>query len=1031
MKNNKLILATALIALILGPLAAGRQPSGNLLSTVFALENISPDQGKFYLSEAGVGTVSNLPGTSALVVTAAAEDIAKARVILELVDVREPFRVSAPAIGDSTRYAPTAEMVDARITGISVGSFANPPDPKAAARAIVDTYAGTLLVLAPVSRFEDVVKVVGDLHQKAIDAATKAPQQPNVGKIEPPEPADANTPVEPNQPQFVITAPQDSNKPANIYEPAPVKDGDSELSLSLPEQIEIIQLIDLVGKHLGLDFLYDPVLIKGQVTLKLNGELSGPLKVKDLYPLLEQVLKFKQFAMTRHGNIVLIVPVDQALTFDPKLVEADKDEGVAHGDVMVSRAFKLEHIDTTSAQNLLQGLQLGAIPPAPIPDARLLIVTDYAYRMPRIERIIKMIDKPGKPKKFRFRQLKYTLAPTLAQKVLALAQALDSVPITVGNLPQTPTGRSTPLPRKLPNESQAAYNARVQAAQRARQTVRPPTSSAQPSAEGESPVYLDADERTNRILMIGLDDQLDRVEELIDTLDVAQQDLRTLKLYKIDHVDAGDVKNKLSELGIISASQTTMDTRRTGRITGQRPGTTSTSAAIAAQARSQPQTSSLMQGTQSEGLTLTGEPQVVVIEATNSLLVNATAEQHTQIDTILGYVDSTTEDSVMPYVIYPLESQKPEELAGVLKELIETTIKNEESKTEQVVKKTDEQIEIVPDEKSFSIIVYASKKNQEWIKKLIETLDKPRPQVLIDVTLVEVSKTDSFEYDLNLVESFPDLLTTSGQTGVANDILDSLLSAKRDRFIDVQSSGGEGRAYYADQHVQALLKLMQQKEYGRILAKPKVLVNDNEEGTISTTRTTYVQKTSSIPVTTGTAGTSGDLIQTSVDYADYQDGIELAITPHISEGDLLRLEITLNRQDFGAITGEKPPDTVGSDLNTIVTVPDGSTIILGGMIKLNQSKGGTKVPILGDIPLLGTLFRSVSNSDIQTKLYVFVKAEIIRPAKDFASGLPDLEEISMRNRKAFETFEERFQKYENIPGMRSGPMDPLKVLDAQ
>jgi general secretion pathway protein D len=266
---------------------------------------------------------------------------------------------------------------------------------------------------------------------------------------------------------------------------------------------------------------------------------------------------------------------------------------------------------------------------------------------------------------------------------------------------------------------------------------------------------------------------------------------------------------------------------------------------------------------------------------------------------------------------------------------------------------------------------------------------------------------------------------------VANDILDSLLSAKRDRFIDVQSSGGEGRAYYADQHVQALLKLMQQKEYGRILAKPKVLVNDNEEGTISTTRTTYVQKTSSIPVTTGTAGTSGDLIQTSVDYADYQDGIELAITPHISEGDLLRLEITLNRQDFGTITGEKPPDTVGSDLNTIVTVPDGSTIILGGMIKLNQSKGGTKVPILGDIPFLGTLFRSVSNSDIQTKLYVFVKAEIIRPAKDFASGLPDLEEISMRNRKAFETFEERFQKYENIPGMKSGPMDPLKVLDAQ
>jgi len=1022
-----LLLIMAAVLVWVAP-ACGQESTGDMLSTIFALKNISPEQGKLYLSEAGVGTVSNLPGTSALVVTAAARDIAKAKAILNLVDVGEPFVVSAPVIGASIKYAPSAEKVDASISGVTVGSFANPPDPSAPARAIVDVYGGTLVVLAPASRFEDVVKVVGDLHQRAIDAAAKEPQQPTVGKIERPEAGDANEPAEANEPRFVISTPEEADKPGSIYEPAPVKGGDAELSLSLPEQIEIIQLIDLVGKHLGLDFLYDPILIKGQITLKLNGELSGPLKVKDLYPLLERVLKFKQFAMTRHANLVVIVPLNDVLGQDPKLVEAGKDEGVAHGDVLVTRVFKLEHIDTTSAQNLLAGLQLGAVPIAPIPNARLLIVTDYAYRMPRIERIINMIDKPGKPKKFRFRQLKYTLAPTLAQKVQALAQALDSVPITVGNLPQTAT--PTRLPTRLPSENTAAYNARVAAARRGI-PVRPPTSG-QPSAEGESPVYLDADERTNRILMIGLDEQLDAVEELIDTLDVAQQDLRTLKVYKIENVDAEDVKNKLGELGIISNSQTTMDSRRTGRITGQRPGATPQSAAAAAAAaRGQPQTGSLLRGTETEGLTLTGEPQVVVIEATNSLLVNATAEQHAQIKTILGYVDSTTEEGVMPYVIYPLESQKPEELAGVLLKLIETTVKDKDNKIDQVIKKTDEQIEIVPDEKSFSIIVYASRKNQDWIKKLIETLDKPRPQVLIDVTLVEVSKTDIFEYDLNLVESFPDLLTTSGQTAVSGDILNRLLGAHRDRFVDFESSGGTGKGYYADRHVQALLTLMQQKNYGRVLAKPKILVNDNEEGTISTTDTTFVQKTSSIPVTTGTGGTQGQLIQTSIDYTGYEAGIDLGITPHISEGDLLRLEIKLNRTDFGDVSGEGPPDTTASDIGTIVTVPDGSTVILGGMIKLNQSKGGNKVPILGDIPLIGGLFRGVNNSDLQRRLYVFVKAEIIRPAEDYAKGLPDLEKISERNRLAFETFEESFQKYHNIPGIRPDPMDPVKVLDAQ
>ena len=132
----------------------------------------------------------------------------------------------------------------------------------------------------------------------------------------------------------------------------------------------------------------------------------------------------------------------------------------------------------------------------------------------------------------------------------------------------------------------------------------------------------------------------------------------------------------------------------------------------------------------------------MIIEPTNSLLVNATDEQHAQVELILKYVDSVTDTTNIPYVIYPLENQKPEDLAGILEKLIQETVKDKDGKIEKVVKKTDEDIVIVPDENTFSIIVYASKRNQEWIKNLIETLDKRRPQVLIDVTRVEVSKSD-------------------------------------------------------------------------------------------------------------------------------------------------------------------------------------------------------------------------------------------------------------------------------------------------
>ena len=145
---------------------------------------------------------------------------------------------------------------------------------------------------------------------------------------------------------------------------------------------------------------------------------------------------------------------------------------------------------------------------------------------------------------------------------------------------------------------------------------------------------------------------------------------------------------------------------------------------------------------------------------------------------------------------------------------------------------------------------------------------------------------------------------------------------------------------------------------------------------------------------------------------------------------MLRLDILLTRSDFGAIFADKPPDVTESTVGTNVAVQDGSTIILGGMLKLNQGKGGSKVPLLGDIPFIGGLFRSTSNSDVQKNLYVFVKAEIIRPAE---TGLAqaDLQRISQRNRTAFEQHELEFQKYHDWPGAKPQPMEPLRVLDAQ
>ena len=102
-------------------------------------------------------------------------------------------------------------------------------------------------------------------------------------------------------------------------------------------------------------------------------------------------------------------------------------------------------------------------------------------------------------------------------------------------------------------------------------------------------------------------------------------------------------------------------------------------------------------------------------------------------------------------------------------------------------------------------------------------------------------------------------------------------------------------------------------------------------------------------------------------------------------------------------------------------------MILGGLVKLNQSKGGSKVPILGDIPLVGALFRSVDNSDVEKKLYVFLKANIVRPYEE--ARLADLQKISEEHRKAFEESEAEFQKHEDFPGITPEPMRPERVLE--
>ena len=1039
-----------------GYLFANEQDAYELVPyRIITLKNIAPEAGKKFLDDMGIGTVSHFPNSSALLVTAQPRELAKAKAILELIDQREKYTIQQITPASTSGNIPPSERIAEKIGNISIGSFTTPPASQNGTKAIIDFHNNAVVVIAPVGVTDKIVSTIRQMQK------TEQPDEQGASSI-------INT-IEPNPvaallgqnvseqkiPQISVTEQNMQEQPptqqilpaqtaaqqgqqqqaatgvfadAEDSEIVNIPNADDIIKLTLPDKQTMVAFLGMVGPYLHMDFMYNESdLADQEVTFNPNGKLQGPITVRDLYHLLESVLKFKGFVMTRGlGNLVTIVPKDDALDIDPALVNAEKPR-IVTGDIVVMSVFELKNIDTESAKEFLEGMKL-TTDITTITETKTLIVTAYAFRMPRIKALLDIVDRPGEPRKFRYRQLRYTMAQTLAPKLKSLAEELGTVSITIAAEEGEVQG-NPPRPVRGTNESTTAFNARVRAwqtqinqlnRQRQQAAARGARGATAQQTEAFTPtVYVDADERTNRILMIGLKEQLDDIEDLIDTLDVAQQDLRTLKSYRIEFLDAEDVRKKLEELGIIGTKQESSTSSRASEDLKSPAAATPT-----ARAQLQRITATETPPESSATEPLAGEPQVIVLESTNSLLVNATAEQHERIASIINHIDQQTAKNEIPYKIYPLENSSPAHLKDLLTQLYEETIENKQPGDDkiEVVKRSrlEDKITIVDDPNTFSLIVYANKKNQEWIGNLIKTLDKRRPQVLIDVTLVEVSRVDLFDLDLDMVSKFPRMVA-GGNMEALSGLLEPFAEGK---VIETTSLSGEGQGFYSDRHIQALLKAMQTKSYGRVLAKPKILVNDGQAGSIRTTDKTNVSIQQAIVPDQGVA-------QTTTSFQQYEAGIELTITPNISEGDLLLLKVNMTRSDFGERPeATSPPDTTESVVDTTVTVPDGQTIILGGMIKLNQTKGGAKVPLLGDLPLLGGLFRNTSNSDRSSNLYVFVKANILRP-DDVVAGLPDLERISDRNRISFERLEDEFQDYEDWPGFKPKPMEPFKVLNAE
>ncbi|MFC1762064.1 type II secretion system protein GspD [Planctomycetota bacterium] len=261
-----------------------------------------------------------------------------------------------------------------------------------------------------------------------------------------------------------------------------------------------------------------------------------------------------------------------------------------------------------------------------------------------------------------------------------------------------------------------------------------------------------------------------------------------------------------------------------------------------------------------------------------------------------------------------------------------------------------------------SIIVQATARQHLELDRLIKELDLRRKQVLIEAMIVEIANTDNL--DLGVELGYVDLAQNAAlftQFGLSQ--FDPAIG----EHTNYGGTGGNA-AVLALGKVQAIIRALQATDDIRIQSTPQVLVNDNEAGEINNISQEPTRQTNVNNTVTTTA------------FSEYVDaGTRFLITPHISDYDYLHVDYNIELSSFGEKADDSlPPSKTTSSLSGRTTVPDGHTIIVGGIQTTRESESVDKVPLLGDIPLLGHLFRNAAKRKQIIPTYLFISTTIMK-----------------------------------------------------
>ncbi len=374
---------------------------------------------------------------------------------------------------------------------------------------------------------------------------------------------------------------------------------------------------------------------------------------------------------------------------------------------------------------------------------------------------------------------------------------------------------------------------------------------------------------------------------------------------------------------------------------------------------------------------------VVADKRTNSVLVTGDEVQRARIRTMVRYLDVPLESIGNANVIY-LEYANALDVAEVLGRVTDNLSKIEAENAKDTTGKTSAVIEA--DEATNALIITADPDVMQTITAVIAKLDIRRAQVLVEAILVEVANINDKEFGIEWL--FADESGAYGANASPPASGVGLLGAATAGILDEDDglvgaalaatpgfSFGVGRVDKNGLSFNVLVKALQEESDTNILSTPSLLTLDNNEATIVVGQ--EVPFVTGSFTSTGTGSNPNNPFQT-IERKDV--GITLKVTPHINEGDSIVMEIV---QEISSLTELVASDVITNkrEITTTVLADDGDTVVLGGLIQDNLNQVERKVPVLGDIPWLGRLFRNNGTKKEKTNLMVFLRSTIVRDAR--------------------------------------------------